>query len=220
MELQGTKVMKVYFDPATCVESVKHLKRIYGLLEEKRVPHTDRLLDSSIKTEPPWKWPYVRTSPLGHDRRPRGRDGILNAVMCILRALIVGLLFYISVLNRTKVCHSSPDPIVHRDIRWENVIRDLDPRRGWFLIDWEHASCFPTTPQPQLIPQTHCPTVREANHGFEVDIWAVGRLLYDAFIRAGDTLAELGQSIMDESLTGSLDANAALEKIAALALHS
>ena len=105
MELQGTKVMKVYFDPATCVESVKHLKRIYGLLEEKRVPHTDQLVNSSIKMEPSRKWPYVRTSPLGHDRRPRGRDEILSAVMCILRALIVRFTFpgySISVLNRTR----------------------------------------------------------------------------------------------------------------------
>lgn len=54
-----------------------------------------------------------------------------------------------------------------------------------------------------LNPETHCPTLREANHGFEVDVWAV---------REGDALAELGQSIMDKSLTGSLNANAALEK--------
>jgi len=47
----------------------------------------------------------------------------------------------------------------------------------WFLIDWEDAFFAPTKAAPHLNHAMHSPNVYEDNHGADVDIWAVGRLL-------------------------------------------
>jgi hypothetical protein len=70
-----------------------------------------------------------------------------------------------------------------------------DPSK-WFLIDWEDASFAPTKAAPHLSLTDHSPKVYEDNHGADVDIWAVGRLLCTARRRT-PALVDLGQRMRD-----------------------
>ena len=72
--------------------------------------------------------------------------------------------------------HATP-PLLHRDIRWPNVIQRMDDPQQWFLIDWEDASGTPTEALPQFSRGTHSPGVFLPGHGFEVDMWGVGHLI-------------------------------------------
>ena len=47
----------------------------------------------------------------------------------------------------------------------------------WFLIDWEDASFAPTKAARHLSRAEHSSKVHEDNHGADVDIWGVGRLI-------------------------------------------
>ena len=75
--------------------------------------------------------------------------------------------------------HKDPDPILHRDIRWPNVIKRADDSSKWFLIDWEDVDSPPTRAARHLDPVSHSPAVYEPNHGPEVDLWGVGQLIKD-----------------------------------------
>jgi hypothetical protein len=50
----------------------------------------------------------------------------------------------------------------------------------WFLIDWDDVTMSPTHAVKHLSPNSHLPAVFEDNHGAEVDIWGVGKLILDA----------------------------------------
>jgi hypothetical protein len=98
-------------------------------------------------------------------------------------------------------------------------MRSLEKPTEWFLIDWEYASFFPTSAIKQRFnPDTHCPTVFEPNHGCEVDIWAVGKLLCTCTssrysLKDGKKIRDLGEKIMKDSLGASLNATRALEMV-------
>ena len=89
--------------------------------------------------------------------------------------------------------HAEPQPLLHRDIRWPNIIRSGSDPRKWFLIDWDDASTFPTSSAMHLDRKTHCPSVSEMGHGTEVDIWAVGKLILDAVVFCSDIPANVTQ---------------------------
>ena len=89
-----------------------------------------------------------------------------------------------------------PPQILHRNIRWPNIIRHLDDPGVWFLIDWDNAAVplGPTTACTHFNRHTHSPRVFEDGHGYEVDIWGVGELItlrYDITMSA--ELREIGE---------------------------
>ena len=59
-------------------------------------------------------------------------------------------------------------------------MQSLDDHSKWFLIDWEDASFVPTKAVAGMNVEEHSPKVTEDNHGAEVDIWGVGRLIITA----------------------------------------
>ena len=65
----------------------------------------------------------LELSPLGFSRMPESEMDLKNALKSVLKAL--------SVLHAKGW--------VHRDIRWENILRDSAGK--WFLIDLESANC-------------------------------------------------------------------------------
>jgi hypothetical protein len=87
--------------------------------------------------------------------------------------------------------HAHPDPVFHRDIRWPNIIRDASNPRKWFLVDWDDSSTCPTTAVMTLDRRSHSPAIFKDNHGPEVDIWAVGKLLVDGVTFVSDIPPEL-----------------------------
>ena len=82
-----------------------------------------------------------------------------------------------------QIMHGGNDPIFHRDIRWANIIKlpSLSNERSkWMLIDWDEAAGLYNKAALHLSEENHAPEVFKDNHGEEVDVWAVGRLITDA----------------------------------------
>ncbi|PFH47454.1 hypothetical protein AMATHDRAFT_42919 [Amanita thiersii Skay4041] len=130
---------------------------------------------------------------------PKSVDDVKRAVICVLEAL--------------EVLHIEPK-ILHRDIRWPNVMRSNEDPRNWFLIDWEEATQEPTRATPNLRSRTHASQVFVDGHGTEVDIWGVGRLITAAgMYYLPDNLFSVGQKMMDGSIQS---ATQALEELRAL----
>ena len=85
----------------------------------------------------------------------------------------------------------------HRDIRWPNIMQSREDSSKWFLIDWEHASFAPTKAARHMSRVGHSPKVHEDNHGADVDIWGVGRLMVTAQLRnVTPALKDLGRRMM------------------------
>ncbi|KAF8811439.1 hypothetical protein BYT27DRAFT_7134015 [Phlegmacium glaucopus] len=159
---------------------VKHLKAIYASLTSKGVPNVNRLKKAEIQHHVHGS--YVDLEPRGIDEGPKSPLDVRNAVVCILEALKV-------------VAHADP-PVFHRDIRWQNIMQSCEDSSRWFLIDWEDASFAPTKEAPHLSQNEHSPNVYKDNHGADVDIWAVGRLIFTARLRV-PALRDLGQMMME-----------------------
>ncbi|RHZ77974.1 hypothetical protein Glove_168g328 [Diversispora epigaea] len=73
--------------------------------------------------------------------------------------------------------------IMHRDIRWENVLKYIDKDK-WFIIDFDDA-CYNTsvTPGAHLAKENHAPEIFESDHNERVDIWSVGFLIRTASVK-------------------------------------
>ncbi|KIK09119.1 hypothetical protein K443DRAFT_808 [Laccaria amethystina LaAM-08-1] len=160
-------------------ERVKHLKAIYALLTLKGVPNVDRLKKAEIQHHVHGS--YVDLEPRGNDAGPKSFLDVRNAVVCVLEAL--------------KVAHADP-PVFHRDIRWPNIMQSHKDSSKWFLIDWEDASFAPTKGAPHLSKNEHSPNVYKDNHGADVDIWAVGRLIFTSLLQV-PALRDLGQMMTE-----------------------
>lgn len=70
----------------SAVEQVEMLRKIYSLLEEKQVPNVDRLVKSETIPSS-----LVCLEPIGSPEKPATEKVLLEAVVCILEALEVGL---------------------------------------------------------------------------------------------------------------------------------
>ena len=81
-------MLKIYQGMGSNVQIVRHLTLIYKKLAQKNVPHTDKLHHCSEMWKPV-EWPYIQTYPLGDDREPQNRAEVLEAVNCVLEALLV-----------------------------------------------------------------------------------------------------------------------------------
>lgn len=105
------------------------------------------------------------------------------------------------VIEAVVVMHGAQ--IIHRDLRWPNVVRH--PGTGRFiLIDFDDAvhlvaGTAPKVGVDQLDPNTHAPACFEGDHAFEVDVWSLGRMMQEAASVAGDhrdVLRELSEDMM------------------------
>ena len=68
------------------------------------------------------KWICLEFAPVGYKAIPKNEDELRNAIR--------------DVLNVVISLHENM--IVHRDIRWENIIKLTND--GWILIDFEEAA--------------------------------------------------------------------------------
>jgi hypothetical protein len=162
IEVGSFRVRKTYRGE-NGVARVTHLKTIYELLKRKLVPNVDSLCLHKSKDS---SCGIVYLQPRGSNAPPKFVQDVVDAIMCVLEALVI--------------MHDGPDPVFHRDIRWPNIIRRVDEPRKWFLIDWDDASTLPTYAAKDLREGEHSPRVFADGHGAEVDVWAVGKLFLDA----------------------------------------
>jgi hypothetical protein len=119
-------------------------------------------------------------------------------------------------LIKLQVLHQPPS-IFHRDIRWDNVLRRADNPSLWFLIDWDDASGSDTVAANHLSEENHSPRVFVDNHGGEVDVWRVGRLIVDS-AKFGygipSALVDLGRWMMQDVAPTTEQALLAVRKFA------
>ncbi|CAA7260723.1 unnamed protein product [Cyclocybe aegerita] len=189
VEITSTLIVKTY----TCKNAnakIDHLHGIYAMLDNKKVPNTDMLVFVNRNA--------VYLKPRGITSHPAVEKELRECLNCVLKSLMVA--------------HQVPGPIYHRDIRWNNVIRRLEDRSKWFLIDWEDAATPPTRAEPSFTCSSHSPDIFEDGHGPEVDIWGVGYLIITCMaMDVSPKLRALGKRICEESR--SMNAEEALALI-------
>lgn len=114
--------------------------------------------------------------------------------------------------------HANPNPLFHRDIRWPNIILSPNNHSKWFLIDWDDAAIAPTRAAKHLYAKSHSPACHQNNHGAEVDIWGVGKLILDAryFIfkpAISDNLVTIGTQMVDGLIITAKDAQTLIRQL-------
>ncbi|CAI2197008.1 19462_t:CDS:2 [Funneliformis geosporum] len=154
IELMQKKIVKRY----PSLDSVMNLKLLYDKLAEYHVPYIECLEKIHIKEG---STPFVIFTPKGVDCKPQSKEQLIKALCCVLTAL--------EALHKMK--------FMHRDIRWENVLRYIN-RDKWFIIDFDEACQIPSAVQnTQLAKDNHAPEIFKPFHNESVDIWSVGYLI-------------------------------------------
>ncbi|CAI2188031.1 20336_t:CDS:2 [Funneliformis geosporum] len=156
---------------------VEKLKNVYNILTKKKVPNVDLLLHANNGSD------EVYLGLKGMSVRPNNQKELLEAVVCVLEALVV--------------LHGGNEPIFHQDIQWPNIIKLPGELLKWILIDWDDTDRPLTRPANHLGRDNHTPEVFEEDHGGEVDIWSIGRLI----IEVNKWIMGLSQSIVDIGVT-------------------
>jgi hypothetical protein len=83
----GSSEVEKKFTPGDRVARVEHLRVIYHLLKEKRVPNVDELQRYYSNSSVRGSVVYLR--PKGMDDSPRREQEVKEALICILEALVV-----------------------------------------------------------------------------------------------------------------------------------
>ncbi|TMW65829.1 hypothetical protein Poli38472_003594 [Pythium oligandrum] len=96
---------------------IKKLATLHTLMAKHRVPNVVTLVKSSMKKK------RVELKPIGRAEPPSDLKQLLTALCDILTALVA--------------LHSIG--VMHRDLRWENVIKYENGPDKWFLIDFDDA---------------------------------------------------------------------------------
>lgn len=94
--------------------------------------------------------------------KPRNRDELIACLRCLCEAL--------------EWLHTAG--FMHRDIRWENVLRDLSNSEKWVLVDLDEAiKSNEGSEAHRLNAKSHAPEMTAGPHDSMVDIWGIGYLL-------------------------------------------
>ncbi|CAI5709419.1 unnamed protein product [Peronospora farinosa] len=151
------------FDPygITSGSVIWNLRKVHHLMKKGSVPNVVELRKTSMKKK------HVILSPLGRPVAPKNVHQLLTALRDILKALVA--------MHAIK--------IMHRDLRWPNVLKYQDKGDKWFLIDFDDAALSPASKVNHLRAETHAPEVLLSSHTVKVDIWSVGYLLRTSNIR-------------------------------------
>ncbi|RIB19230.1 hypothetical protein C2G38_2036206 [Gigaspora rosea] len=138
-------------------DQITHLKEIYGMLSANNVRFSDKLEHSSTHS--------VNLVPHGEQHEPNDLRELLQALICTLTCL--------------KGMHEiKPKPIMHRDVRWPNIIRYHDEYQKFILIDFDYANYSPSNePLEEFSESDHAPEMLTKGHDLKVDIWGVGNLI-------------------------------------------
>lgn len=105
-------------------------------MEKKGVPNIDHL-DCYNK-----EGDVVYLSPKGLQVVPKNQQELFEAIVCVLEALAVSSMsaifrwiYYLFFYIVSTGFHDDNDTIYHRDIRWDNIVRQHNDPSKWFLID-------------------------------------------------------------------------------------
>ncbi|CAG8742285.1 7449_t:CDS:2, partial [Funneliformis caledonium] len=111
----GYNVKKIFREE----RSIDHLREIYTTLYQNNVRFTDKL-EYTISHS-------AHLEPRGLQRKPGNLNELLKALICILTCL--------------KDMHGiKPKPILHRDVRWPNIVQHHNEYKKFILIDFDYAT--------------------------------------------------------------------------------
>ncbi|CAG8601011.1 9892_t:CDS:2 [Cetraspora pellucida] len=130
---------------------VTHLKEIYEMLSANNIRFSDKLEHLSIHS--------VNLVPHGEQHESHDLKELLQTLICTLTCL-------------------KPKLIMHRDVRWPNIIHHYDGYQRFILIDFDYADFFPSDePLEEFSESDHAPEMLNKKHDFKVDIWGIGNLI-------------------------------------------
>jgi serine/threonine protein kinase len=163
VRLNPTYIEKVFPNE----EGFDQLELIYRIILNGKVPNVDHLIELKRTKK------TAKFEPRGTMVKPSNLLELFVALRNVLDALIV--------LHRELV--------IHRDIRWSNVIKRRDGD-SWFLIDFDDAAISPQYfPNGEhLSEKEHAPEIFVSGsiHTTAVDIWAVGYLIETSNVQWDD----------------------------------
>ncbi len=100
---------------------------------------------------------------------------------------------------------------MHHDICWENVMKYVDKDR-WFIIDFDEACDSPSSvPYTELDRRSHAPEIFSGNHDKSVDIWSIGHLILETFVKSDPLIEYAERNLMVKNSTKRPTAKEALE---------
>ncbi len=110
-------------------------------------------------------------TPLGYPEVPKDLKELVRALLNILDALVP--------MHQLK--------IMHRDLRWDNILLYCSGGQNWFIIDFDDSTQLTKKGRDWIIhqakdaqdmdPASHAPELYNSTHDEKVDIWSIGYLI-------------------------------------------
>ncbi|KDQ08176.1 hypothetical protein BOTBODRAFT_180084 [Botryobasidium botryosum FD-172 SS1] len=206
LTIMAATVRREYYGP-DALSRVQRLQTIYDKFACKNVRHVNYIYNKKGST--------VYTKPRGLAVLPLSETELIAAVGCVLEALEVIIPYFLlyagdlTIVLFVKDMHAAPDPVFHRDIQWSHVIQQADHPLEWLLVDFDDATCPSTIPAANSDSECYAPPRFRDVHGAEVDIWAAGKLITDAFEWIPGTsleLRDLGLRLQRQEVHSAKDA--------------
>ncbi|KAL3658393.1 hypothetical protein V7S43_016529 [Phytophthora oleae] len=134
---------------------IRNLRELHRQMKEHSVPNVVELKKTNMKKK------HVVLAPIGRLSPPENVHQLLAALRDILKALVA-----LHAIN-----------LMHRDLRWDNVLKCTGEGDKWFLIDFDEGASSPAAKVNHLKAESHAPEILSSSHSVKVDIWGVGFLL-------------------------------------------
>ncbi|KAG2762262.1 hypothetical protein Pcac1_g25897 [Phytophthora cactorum] len=149
-------VVKTYPLSMPSDDIIRNLRELHRQMKKHSVPNVVELKKTNMKKK------YVKLAPVGRLSPPENVRQLLTALRDILKALVA-----LHAIN-----------MMHRDLRWENVLKYPGEGNKWFLIDFDEGASSPAAKVNHLKAESHAPELLlSSSHTVKVDIWSVGFLL-------------------------------------------
>ncbi|KAL7686249.1 putative fungal-type protein kinase [Plasmopara halstedii] len=130
-------VVKTYPKSMPSDEIIRNLKGLHRVMKNHSVPNIVELKNANMKKK------HVKLAPIGLLTPPENCKQLLMALRDILKALVA-----LHAIN-----------LMHRDLRWENVIKYSIDGDKWFLIDFDDGTSSPAAKVTHLKAESHAPEI-------------------------------------------------------------
>ncbi|RMX65423.1 hypothetical protein DD238_003856 [Peronospora effusa] len=149
-------MMKTYPSDMPSDSIIQNLKDLHCRMKARSVPNVVQLKSGNMTKR------HVTLHPVGRLAVPENVHQLLTALRDILKALVA-----LHAIN-----------IMHRDLRWDNVLKYQGEDDKWFLIDFDDGALSPAAKVEHLKAESHAPEILSCSfHTVKVDIWSVGYLI-------------------------------------------
>ncbi|OWZ08651.1 Serine/threonine protein kinase [Phytophthora megakarya] len=123
-------VVKTYPPSLPSNDIIRNLRELHRQMVAHSVPNVVKLTKSNMKEK------RVVLAPIGRLSPPENVHQLLAALRDILKALVA-----LHAIN-----------LMHRDLRWDNVLKSTGEGDKWFLIDFDEGA---SSPAPKSISRDH-----------------------------------------------------------------